>query len=49
VGLFPKNRDLTQAPEQVELSVDGSFYRVKADELNVRLDRFLGDHMLSRN
>jgi 23S rRNA pseudouridine1911/1915/1917 synthase len=49
VSLFPKNRDLTQAPDQVELTVDGSFYRIKAESVNVRLDRFLGDHMRWRS
>ena len=49
MGIFPKDRDLNRAPHEVELAVDGSFYRVKAGELVVRLDRFLGDHMRWRS
>ncbi|MCP3920897.1 MAG: RluA family pseudouridine synthase [bacterium] len=49
MGIFPKDRDLTQAPEEVELLVDGSFYRIKAEAVSIRLDRFLGDHLRWRS
>lgn len=49
MGLFPKERDLNQPPAELKLQVDGSFFRVKADELSVRLDQFLGAHLKWRS
>lgn len=45
MGLFGKDRDLTRAPDRVELRVDASALRIKADELVVRLDQFLTQHL----
>jgi hypothetical protein len=41
MGLFPKDRDLTQAPRDVELRVDASFFRARAEHLEMRLDAIL--------
>jgi len=46
---FPKERDLTQAPTQVELEVDCSDLRMKARDVNVRLDAFLVQHLTWRS
>ena len=44
MGFFPKERDLTQPPDRIELVVDGSFFREKAQGFQIRLDQFLGAH-----
>ena len=44
MGFFPKERDLTQPPDRIELVVDGSFFREKAEGFQIRLDQFLGAH-----
>jgi len=49
MGLFPKDRDLTQAPTQVELAVDCSDLRMKASEVHIRLDAFLSSHLTWRS
>jgi 23S rRNA pseudouridine1911/1915/1917 synthase len=49
MGVFPKDRDLTLAPTQVELDVDCSYLRMKADEVNIRLDAFLAKHLSWRS
>ncbi len=49
MGIFPKDRDLTQPPEEVDLRVDASFFRKRHDELHVRLDHFLGAHLTWRS
>jgi 23S rRNA pseudouridine1911/1915/1917 synthase len=49
MGLFPKDRDLTQAPKEVELRVDASFFRMRAEELEMRLDAFLAAHLTWRS
>ena len=41
MGLFPKDRNLASSPDRVELPVRASDFRVRNDELNVRLDAFL--------
>ena len=41
MGLFPKDRNLAASPDRVELPVRASDFRVRAEELNVRLDAFL--------
>jgi 23S rRNA pseudouridine1911/1915/1917 synthase len=41
MGLFPKDRDLTQAPKEVELRVDASDLRMRAEDVEIRLDAFL--------
>lgn len=49
MGLFPKDRDLTHAPKEVELRVDASFFRMRAEELEMRLDAFLAAHLTWRS
>lgn len=49
MGLYPKNRDLTQAPREVELRVDGSDLRTRTQDVNVRLDAFLVRHLTWRS
>ena len=47
--LLPKDRDLTVPPEEVELVVDASDFRVKVKDLVLRLDQFLGEHLRWRS
>jgi 23S rRNA pseudouridine1911/1915/1917 synthase len=49
MNLFPKDRDLTRAPERVELRVDASAYGMRHAELEVRLDHFLARHLKWRS
>ncbi len=49
MGIFPKDRDLTEVPEQVELVVRGSDLRQRTDEVNIRLDTFLQHHLSWRS
>ena len=49
MDLFKKDRDLTQAPTQVELTVDCSDLRMKASEVNLRLDAFLSKYLTWRS
>ena len=49
MGIFPKNRDLTQALKNVELRVDASFFRLRAETLEMRLDAFLAAHLTWRS
>ena len=49
MGLLPKDRDLNQPPDRVELVVDASDFRVKAESLVLRLDQFLGEHVTWRS
>jgi 23S rRNA pseudouridine1911/1915/1917 synthase len=41
MGLFPRDRNLAQPPEQVELAVRASDFRVPPAEVQIRLDAFL--------
>ncbi|MCE9594088.1 MAG: RluA family pseudouridine synthase [Planctomycetes bacterium] len=47
--LLPKHRDLSQTLEKIELAVRASDFRSPVDELVVRLDRFLGEHLTWRS
>jgi 23S rRNA pseudouridine1911/1915/1917 synthase len=49
VSLFPKDRDLTRPPREVELRVDASFLRMRSDEVEIRLDHFLMQHLKWRS
>lgn len=49
MGLFPKDRDLTRAPDEVVLEVRASDYGVRRDELCLRLDAFLLRHLSWRS
>jgi 23S rRNA pseudouridine1911/1915/1917 synthase len=49
MGIFPKDRDLTRAPTQVELDVDCSDLQMKASEVCIRLDAFLSRHLSWRS
>jgi 23S rRNA pseudouridine1911/1915/1917 synthase len=49
MSIFPKDRDLTQAPTKVELEVHASFFRARADEFEMRLDNFLAAHLTWRS
>ena len=49
MGLFPKDRDLTQAPREVELRVEASFFRARADDFEMRLDAYLTAHLTWRS
>ncbi|MBK7642428.1 MAG: RluA family pseudouridine synthase [Planctomycetes bacterium] len=45
MGIFGKERDLTRAPERVELRVDCSSLRMKREDVDIRLDAFLAHHL----
>jgi 23S rRNA pseudouridine1911/1915/1917 synthase len=49
MGIFPKDRDLTQAPKEVELRVDASDLRQRAENVELRLDAFLVLHLTWRS
>src|SRR5678810_1279056 len=49
MGLFPKDRDLTQSPKEVELRVDASDLRMRTDAVEIRLDAFLVRHLTWRS
>jgi 23S rRNA pseudouridine1911/1915/1917 synthase len=49
MGLFPKDRDLTQSPKEVELRVDASDLRQRAEAVELRLDAFLVLHLTWRS
>ncbi|MEM6671624.1 MAG: RluA family pseudouridine synthase [Planctomycetota bacterium] len=49
MGLFEKDRDLTEAPDEVRLVVDAMSFRTKARGFTMRLDRFLGHHLKWRS
>lgn len=47
--LLPKDRDLSKPLEKVELSVRASDLRMRAEDVEIRLDRFLALHMQWRS
>jgi len=49
MSLFPKDRNLAESPEKVELEVRASDYQAKPDGFAVRLDGFLGRHLSWRS
>jgi 23S rRNA pseudouridine1911/1915/1917 synthase len=49
MGFFEKERDLNRPPDRIQLEVDGSFFRLKASELHLRLDQFLLAHLTWRS
>ena len=49
MGIFEKDRDLTQAPTDVYLEVDASTFRLKARGFGMRLDKFLAHHLKWRS
>ena len=49
MGLFPKDRDLSTIPDRIELHVDASHFRIRPDELHIRLDQFLAEHLSWRS
>lgn len=49
MGIFEKDRDLTEAPADVRFVVDASTFRVKARGFAMRLDLFLSHHLKWRS
>lgn len=49
MGIFEKDRDLTEAPTEVRLDVDASDFRVPVRGFAMRLDRFLAHHLKWRS
>lgn len=49
MGLYPKHRDLTKAPTEVELRVDCSDLSMRAEDVNIRLDAFLVHYLTWRS
>lgn len=45
MGIFPKDRDLSLAPDRVELEVRASDFGLRPAELAIRLDAFLSRHL----
>ncbi len=41
MGLFPKDRNLADSPDRVELFVRAKDFQIRPDELSIRLDAFL--------
>jgi 23S rRNA pseudouridine1911/1915/1917 synthase len=49
MGLFPKDRDLAEPPEKVELEVRASDFQARAEDVAIRLDAFLQRHLTWRS
>ena len=49
MSLFPKDRDLSRPPREVELRVDASHLRMRVEDLHIRLDAFLAHHLTWRS
>ena len=49
MGIFEKDRDLTEAPTDARFTVDASTFRVKAKGFAMRLDHFLSHHLKWRS
>lgn len=49
MGIFEKDRDLTEAPTDVRFVVDSSVFRVRAKGFGMRLDKFLSHHLKWRS
>lgn len=49
MGLFGKDRDLTQPLERVELEVDASALGERVEDVSIRLDTFLARHLKWRS
>jgi 23S rRNA pseudouridine1911/1915/1917 synthase len=49
MGIFPKNRNLAEPPDKVELEVRASDYQARVEDLQVRLDAFLQRHLTWRS
>ena len=45
MGLFPKDRDLNEVFDRVEIEVRASDFRLRSEELSIRLDSFLQHHL----
>ena len=49
MALFPKDRNLAEAFDRVELEVRASDFRMRGEDLQLRLDRFLAHHLTWRS
>lgn len=49
MGLFDKERNLSRAPERVDLAVRASDFRLKNEDLLLRLDAFLAERLTWRS
>jgi 23S rRNA pseudouridine1911/1915/1917 synthase len=49
VGIFGRERDLTEAPREIELRVDASAWQRPHDSFEIRLDSFLARHLSWRS
>ena len=49
MALFPKDRNLAEAFDRVELEVRASDFRMRGEDLSIRLDRFLAHHLSWRS
>ena len=49
MGLFPKDRNLAESPDRVELEVRASDFQLPPEEVSIRLDAFLRGHLRWRS
>ncbi len=49
MGLFPKDRNLADAPDRVELLVRASDFQARPEDVSIRLDAFLQRHLQWRS
>lgn len=49
MALYPKDRDLSQPPDKVDLDVRASDFQARADDFAIRLDAFLLRHLTWRS
>ncbi|MEM7515448.1 MAG: S4 domain-containing protein, partial [Planctomycetota bacterium] len=49
MALFPRERDLTRAPDRVEIRVDASDFGLRVQDVSMRLDAFLVHHLKWRS
>lgn len=45
MSLFPKDRNLSESPDRLEIRVSASDFQIRADEVSIRLDAFLAHHL----
>jgi 23S rRNA pseudouridine1911/1915/1917 synthase len=49
MSLFPKDRNLSESPERLEIPVHASDFQIRAEDVSLRLDAFLAHHLRWRS
>jgi len=49
MGIFPKDRNLAESPDHVELFVRAKDLQIRPEEVSIRLDAFLQRHLTWRS